>query len=777
MQKKHLPMALEVDVSGIVQGVGFRPFVYNLSIRLGLRGWVLNNSQGVTIHWEGSEETIKGALRELTDASPPSARVDRLQIQKVQSQGFSNFSIRHSLVEKGEKALISPDIGICDDCLSELADPLNRRHWYPFINCTNCGPRFTIVKDIPYDRPLTTMAGFEMCPTCKQEYHNPADRRFHAQPNACPKCGPQLMVLDSKGKVCNSSVKDILLSGKIIAVKGLGGFHLACSALNPAVVSRLRKGKLREKKPFALMASDVRTVRNFCYLSAEEEEYLTSPAKPIVVLKQRKDPEILLSQEINPNLDSLGVMLPYTPLHRLLFSRQLTLLVLTSANLTSDPLITGNEDAVKALSGIADYFIIHNRDIEHQCDDSVGMIVNDSWQFMRRARGYVPLPVVLPGKQLAGTFACGGNTKNTFALAKNDQVFLSQHWGDLDNYLNFEKYKEAAVKMQALLEISPALIVCDSHPEYRSTAYAHQLASEMAVPLIKVQHHHAHMASCMAEHGLDEDVMAVVCDGTGFGTDEAIWGFEFLSGNYNDFQREGHLAYVPLLGGEASIKKPDRMAASFLFSAYGSEAGSYLSQLPLSLTAEELNILEIQHGSGFNSIPTSSCGRLFDAVAAALNICHETMYEGQGPMEMEALARRAGRCKESYQLELLCENDGSFRLDFFPMWEALLKDVRSKENTAYMAYKFHLGVAQGILKGIRQMASKTGLKKVVLSGGVFQNKLLTEMVAALLTKDGIVYYTHNQVPPNDGGIALGQAVVGNEVIKHVSSGTTANNKY
>lgn len=763
--------AKDIKVYGIVQGVGFRPYVYKLSQKYQLKGWVLNNSQGVTIHWEGQEEKISQALMELLSSPPPLAKITGYDSSPVAFQGYSGFFIQKSCIQDDKRVLISPDVGICSDCLAELQDPSDRRFSYPFINCTNCGPRFTIIRDIPYDRHLTTMKGFTMCPQCRQEYDDPSNRRFHAQPNACPACGPKIEVRDSRGKSCNKDFQELFKEGAIVAIKGLGGFHLACNALDGNAVSQLRKRKFRDAKPFALMAYNLETVRKYCHLSAEEEDYLVSPARPIIILKQREETRGELPPEINPHLDTLGVMLPYTPLHWLLFSPEIPLLVMTSANLSGDPLITKNEEAAEKLKGIADYFIFHNREIENPCDDSVGMVVGNTWQPVRRARGYVPLPVQLQRRELTPLLACGGNLKNTFALAKGDRVFLSQHLGDLDNYLNFEIYKKTISKMISLLGIKPELIVHDLHPGYQTTRYARELASQWGLPAIGVQHHHSHMVSCMAENGLAERVMAVICDGTGYGTDGTIWGFEFLCGDYSSFKRMGHLAKVPLPGGEASIKRPLRMAYSFLLSTLGETGRVYASKWLSGLSPCEVEVLEVQLKKGINSVATSSCGRLFDAAAALMGICREAKYEGQGPMVMEASARMAGHAEGFYTILLKDNEDLTFELDTAPLWEELISDLSSGLDNVRMAYKFHMGVARAIRDGVLHMSRSTGLNKVVISGGVFQNRLLTELVMELLAEEGIAVYRHKEIPPNDGGISLGQAVAGNEVMKNVRGST------
>jgi hydrogenase maturation protein HypF len=760
--------ARKIKISGIVQGVGFRPAVYKLSTELNLCGWVLNSSEGVTIHWEGDCQTIYTALEKLLNKPPARAEITDYQMLDAVVENYSGFFILESHNSLKKKALISPDIGVCSDCLSELLDKNDRRFEYPFINCTNCGPRFTIIKNIPYDRQSTTMSEFSMCLDCKSEYDNPLDRRFHAQPNACKVCGPSVKVCKESEKTYvnfdPSSIRQHLLDGKILAVKGLGGFHLVCDVLNKEAVAKLRKRKLRDKKPFALMAADLATVRKYCFLSAYEEEQLISPARPIVILKQK--PDIKLPEEINQGLDTLGIMLPYTPLHKLLFSDELKILVVTSANLSSNPLIISNQVAIKKLKGIADYFLLHDRVIANPCDDSVGHVINDKWQPIRRARGYVPLPIKIKEKRLKQILATGGDLKAVFALSKDNKVFLSQHLGDLDNYLNMEVYKKTVYKMFDLLDIKPELIVHDLHPNYKNTLYAQEIAKKLSLHTIGVQHHHAHMASCMAENGLNKKVLAVICDGTGYGTDGSIWGFEFLFGDYGYFQRLGRLKPVPLLGGEISIRKPSRMAYSFLVDALGDIGKKYTGQYLKDLSNKELEVLDIQYKRKLNTVLTSSCGRLFDAVSALLGICTEQEYEGQAPMELEAIANSSGKRNSFYRLTVKQDQE-LVEISTEDMWEEIIYDLSKRTAKGEMAYKFHRGIAETIKKVLLILANQKGMKDIVLSGGVFQNRLLTKILLEILQEDSFNVYLHKQVPANDGGLSLGQVLIGNEVYKNV----------
>ncbi len=764
---KQTKSAREIKVFGIVQGVGFRPHVYRISQQYELMGWVLNNTEGVRIHWEGTKAEIDAALKHLLEFPPPLAKITGYQDIAVSVQEYSSFFIQESFMEKGRKVLISPDVAMCTDCMREFKDVADRRQGYPFINCTNCGPRFTIIKDVPYDRKLTTMKEFTMCPECSKEYHDPLNRRFHAQPNACDLCGPVVQVVDNKGRFHMQYTKDIsqlIIDGNIVAVKGLGGFHLVCNAFDVKAVERLRKGKERDGKPFALMASDLECVRKFCQLSSVEEAQLISLIRPIVLLKCRNDIKDLLPKAINPGLDSLGMMLPYAPIHWMLFSSGVDLLVATSANMSSNPLITDNDEAIDKLKNIADYFIINNREIENPCDDSVVVVINEVAQPIRRARGYVPAPIVLPGAEMTAVLACGGSLKNVFALAKGEQFFLSQHLGDMDNYLNFEIYKATVEKMISLLDIQPEIVVHDLHPDYHTTRYAQELAVQHQLPCIGVQHHHAHMVSCMVDNGIKHELMGVVCDGTGYGLDGAIWGFEFLYGDHKSFNRMGHLANVLLPGGEISIRRPSRMAFSFLTATLGDIGRDYAHAWLHTLAAEEMEFLKVQLDKKINSTFTSSCGRLFDAASALMDICTEQVYEGQAPMEMEAIAAKRMSYKGHYKIAISGTPE-KFELDTMQLWEGIIADLTAGTQKAVMAYKFHLGVALAIKEGVMQMSSATNSKEVVLSGGVFANKLLVELVLKLLKNEQIKVYLHKNIPMNDGGIAVGQCFIGNEVAK------------
>ncbi len=627
---------LQVRITGIVQGVGFRPFVYSLATRLNLNGWVRNTSAGVDIEVDGEQDVLDAFVKALRDEAPPLSRLDELTASFRPANGFNSFDIVHSEAVEGAFQPISPDVAICDDCLRELFDPNDRRYRYPFINCTNCGPRFTIIKDIPYDRPKTTMAGFALCPDCEKEYKDPTDRRFHAQPVACPVCGPKVtferlkvgMLAESNDAIVET--RKALAMGEIVAVKGLGGFHLACDATNSKSVIELRTRKLRVDKPFALMMPDLETVEKHCIVNDAERELLQSTARPIVLLKRK--PESNIAKEVAPNQDWIGVMLPYTPLHYLLFAKpdlqpltfDLPPLVMTSGNLSEEPIATDNDEARERLSKLADAFLMHDRDIHIRCDDSVVRVFEDNRQSkivnrksiypIRRSRGYSPFPVKLPF-DVPQLLAVGSELKNTFCVTNGNYAFLSHHIGDMENYETLRSFEQGVEHFERLFRVKPEVIAYDMHPNYLATRYALERAEREGLPTVAVQHHHAHVAACMAEHGLNEPVIGVSFDGTGYGEDGAIWGGEFLVGDYKSYQRAAHLEYFPLPGGDAAIKKPARTALALLWSL-GLEWDENLAPVK-EFCAEDQVTLRAQLEKKINAPMTSSMGRLFDAVAAS----------------------------------------------------------------------------------------------------------------------------------------------------------------
>jgi hydrogenase maturation protein HypF len=743
-----------VQAEGIVQGVGFRPFVYDLAQRHGLAGWVLNDARGVQIEVEGSDEHVAAFLSALS-SPPPLAMVERTQVSYTAPAGYTGFEIRESVKGEERLTLISPDMALCEECRRELFDPKDRRFRYPFINCTNCGPRFTIIEDIPYDRAKTTMAPFEMCPDCRREYHDPLDRRFHAQPNACPVCGPQVRLLDNTGAEVQADdligeTLCLLKVGKIVCVKGLGGFHFACDAANESAVSLLRGRKYREDKPFALMCRDLGVVEGICVLDDVSKELLQSKERPIVVLPRR--PDCAIAPSVAPGQGTLGVMLPYTPLHHLLFSNGLASLVMTSGNMSDEPIAYEDAEATERLGRIADFFLVHNREIRTRCDDSVVKPFRGKGAFLRRARGYVPFPIRLP-QGGPTVLACGAELKNTFCLTKGDYAFLSHHIGDLENYETMRSFEEGIGLIKRLFQIEPACVVHDLHPGYLATRYALKYAGEQGVPKIGVQHHFAHALSCMAEHGLEAPALAVVMDGTGYGEDGTVWGGEFLEVTLKGYTRLGHLRTIPLPGGDRAAKEPWRMAAAYLDRVFGRAERvdiPFIKRLDLGQWSTLREAIE----AGINSPLCSSTGRLFDAVSALIGVRGHINYEGQAAIELEQMARE-GEAGE-YPPEISQDN-GCIILDPDPVIEAVVKDIKKDEDPSVISARFHNSVARGIAQMAIKMREQTGLSDVILSGGVFQNHLLMGRAWDLLEGDDFQVYIHHKVPANDGGVALGQA--------------------
>ncbi len=786
-----------IHITGIVQGVGFRPFVYNLAEGLGVTGWVRNTSAGVDIQVDGDQPTLDAFLRSLRDDAPSLALITDLEVDPCSPNGFSSFEIIPSEPVPGAFQPISPDVGVCQDCLRELFDPHDRRHRYPFINCTNCGPRFTIIKDIPYDRPQTTMAPFEMCPACAAEYQDPRDRRFHAQPVACAECGPHVWLEAAQGS--NGShlltpnplssedqaileTQHLLEQGRILAIKGLGGFHLACDATNSEAVAELRRRKLRVDKPFALMMPNIETVAQHCYLKEAERELLTSPQSPIVLLWRR--PESMIAQAVAPGQNTLGIMLPYTPLHYLLFSSTapFTALVMTSANLSEEPIATDNQEARQRLADLADAFLMHNRDIHIRCDDSVVPVAPPNSQPqtpnpypLRRSRGYAPYPIVLP-HATPPILATGPELKNTFCLTKDRYAFISHHIGDLENYETLQAFENGIDHYQRLFRIQPEIIAYDLHPDYLATRYALDRAESEHIPAVGVQHHHAHIAACMAEHGLEGDrpVIGVSFDGTGYGDDGAIWGGEFLLANYTGYHRFAHLAYTQLPGGDKTIREPWRMALSWLYTAgidWAEDLPPVIHANSQSLTPNspsltpnpQLSALHHQLSTAVNAPPTSSIGRLFDAVAALVGLRQTVNYEAQAAIELEALADPNEI--DHYPLAILApeatseNNEHAKLIDPAPMFHALLADLRSGTSIPTISARFHNGLAQAVLLIALAMRKEFEANTVVLSGGVWQNMTLLNKSITLLKKEGFEVLIHEKVPANDGGLSLGQAVI------------------
>jgi hydrogenase maturation protein HypF len=749
-------------VQGIIQGVGFRPFVYGLARRWELTGFVLNDSLGVTIEVEGAPQQLERFQQALQVEAPPLARVDTVTAEGLEPRGDAAFVIVHSQTRAERRALVSPDTAVCADCLRELFDPADRRYQYPFINCTNCGPRFTIIQDVPYDREKTTMCVFPMCPDCQAEYEDPLDRRFHAQPNACPVCGPQVALTDLAGKSIASlapipDAAQRLMQGAILAIKGIGGYHLACDALNLGAVQRLRQRKHREAKPFALMVPDLETVKQHCQVSAEEAMLLQSHRRPIVLLTKRSDCQV--APEVAPSYTSLGVMLPYTPLHYLLLDACASLaepghpvaLVMTSANQSDEPIAYQDVDARERLSAIADGMLTHNREIHMRCDDSVLRVAAGGEQLFRRARGYAPEPLSLEWAASVPILACGGHLKNTFCLVKGRQAFLSQHIGDLENLETLTSFREGIEQYERLFDIIPETIAYDLHPEYLATRYA----LEADIPQkIGVQHHHAHIASVLAEHGLTGSVIGVAADGTGYGTDGAIWGCEILAASLADFERLAHLAYVPLPGGEQAVRQPWRMAAVYLAQVFGKAFLDLDLPFARQLDRPTWRMLAQMMRRGLNSPLTSSLGRLFDAAAALLGLRQQVLYEGQAAIELEAIAANAA---QTYPFAI--EEGAPAKLDVRPLVRAMVADLQQGRPLAEIAGCFHASIAALLEAACLRAREQTGLNSVALSGGVFQNRLLLEQLVARLEQHTFQVYINRRVPPNDGGLSFGQAAV------------------
>jgi hydrogenase maturation protein HypF len=762
----------EVSVRGIVQGVGFRPFVYALARRYGLAGLVRNDAEGVHVEVEGAAERLDLFLRGIEEEAPPLAVVEAVSWRPLAALGERDFRIEESREGIRRRAFVSPDVATCEDCLREVFDPADRRYRYPFTNCTNCGPRFTITRAVPYDRATTTMSRFEMCPECQREYDDPTDRRFHAQPNACPACGPRVRLLDKFGHRLHAKPDDpilrtarVLRGRTIVAIKGLGGYHLACDPFDEQTVRTLRGRKVRQDKPFALMARDLEQVRELCHVRPEEEALLTSPARPIVLLERRDDSGI--AEAVAPRQSTLGVMLAYTPLHHLLMADAGIPLVMTSGNNSDEPIAYRDEEAFEQIGEIADYFLVHDRPIHMRTDDSVVRVAERETYPIRRSRGYVPAPLAVAEGFGQHVLACGGELKNTFCVTKERHVFLSHHIGDLENYETLTSFREGVEHFCRLFDVQPELVAYDLHPEYLSTKYAREL-EEAGLPAVGVQHHHAHVASCLADNERpgEERVIGVALDGTGYGTDGAVWGGEFFEGSLEEgFARRGHLEYAPLPGGSAAIRQPWRMALAQLVSLYGEDEAI---ELPLAVVrrAGERNARLIARlvERGLNTPPTSSAGRLFDAVAALVGVpgTNRTTYEGQAAVELELAAGGPASC--GYPFRLRAENDG-WVVETQGIIRGVVEDLLSGHTTDEISSKFHRAMAEVVVAGCEHIRDAGRQSTVALSGGTFQNMLLLNQTIELLKEKEFVVYKHKRVPANDGGIALGQAILADRTLR------------
>jgi hydrogenase maturation protein HypF len=763
-------MRKAVEIAGIVQGVGFRPFIYRLATEHNLTGFVTNTAAGVSIEVEGAAESVAAFLARLPKEVPPLAHVTSLVVADRPANQDVEFRILPSRAGEERRVLISPDVAICGDCLRELLDPDDRRFRYPFINCTNCGPRYTIVRDIPYDRAKTSMAAFPMCPECQREYDDPSNRRFHAQPNACWNCGPHVELWNSGGQRIEAAgpiqkAVELLAAGEIVAVKGLGGFHLAVDAMNESAVARLRERKRRVEKPFAIMAATLAGGEEFCWLDDASRGVLRSPAHPIVLAKKRQ-PE-RFAPSVAPFNRDLGVFLPYTPLHHLLLAEgRFSALVMTSGNISEEPIAIDNVEAMERLRGLADYFLVHNREILLRADDSVVRVVGDRARQVRRSRGYVPAPIFLK-EELPPVLAVGGELKNTICLTRGCEAFLSQHIGDLENLESYKFFESTVAGLKRILEIEPRVLAYDLHPDYSSTRWA---LAQQGMERVGVQHHHAHIASCMAENHLDGRVIGFALDGTGFGLDGNVWGGEVLVGDYHGLERLAHLDYIPMPGGSASIVEPRRMAISYLFQHFGRDFWDldipFVRGLDRTRTQTLLQMIE----RGVNSPLTSSTGRLFDAVAALAGVRENVNYEAQAAIELEAAMeeyraeqRSAPIAEGSSEDEgypfAIREESGGWIIDSRPMFLAVARDIREGILTSALSYRFHLGFVDVLARTAELVRGRTGLDRVCLSGGSFQNCFLSQHLQARLEAADFQVFTHSEVPCGDGGISLGQAIV------------------
>lgn len=762
-------------VSGVVQGVGFRPFVYRLATSLDLSGWVRNDPGGVTIEVEGADAAVREFQGRLLEEAPPLSKIESCEAADVAHRGEPGFEIRDSLRTDRPSALVSPDMATCVDCLRELLDPADRRYRYPFTNCTNCGPRFTIVRGIPYDRPYTTMASFEMCGPCRAEYDDPLDRRFHAQPNACHDCGPTVRLVgaaratalapdpmdpDPVGRAARA-----LAEGAIVAVKGLGGFHLACLASDEDAVRRLRERKHREDKPFAIMVSDLAEARILVELDQAEAALLASRERPIVLARRLRDAPV--ASAVAPGHRDLGVMLPYSPLHHLLLNDVGAPLVMTSGNVADEPIAYRNEEAMERLAEIADLFLLHDRPIHIRTDDSVLRVVTVGDQrrplMLRRSRGYVPAPLSLPEPTPVPLIACGAHHKNTFTAAEGSRAWVGHHIGDLENYETLRSFEEGTTHFEALFEVHPKAIAHDLHPDYRSTRYARRRAADEGLATLGVQHHHAHMAACLAEHNIAGPALGVIYDGTGLGSDGTVWGGEILAGDAGAVERIGHLWPVPLPGGAAGIRRPWHMACSWLCEI---EEGNDAPAIPEWLTGRidpaEWRAVARLARTGLASPVTTSAGRLFDAISALCGLRLEATYEGQAAIELELAAAAAGPegpAEQGYPLPALREEGGPAVLDARALVRAAVTDLGAGVDPGRVARRFHMGLADGTAALCAAEAVHHDLDTAVLSGGVFQNVLLLERMASRLECSGVEPVVPRVLPPNDGGISYGQAVV------------------
>ena len=739
--------SLLIKVSGLVQGVGFRPFIYKIALENNIAGWVLNTSESVEIRAESDSLSINNFIDAIKNNSPKNASIEKIDFVESPLGNFHDFKILKSVNESDNITQISPDIAVCNECLVDMKKQANRFD-YPFINCTNCGPRFSIIKDLPYDRKNTTMYEFAMCDSCKNEYENVLDRRFHAQPVACIDCGPSYFMEYNGKKVHDIKeilklIIDLISQGKVITFKGLGGFNLVCDAFNENTVKKLREIKNREGKPFAVMFSNIKKVEKYAFVSKAEEEVLISPKRPVVLLKAKSE----LPYQISNGLNTLGVIMPYMPIHYLIFEQLKTdAIIYTSGNISEEPIVIDNESAKNTFGDRADAFIFHNRQIYNRVDDSVTFVTNDIEKVIRRSRGYVPVPINL-NTNADGILACGAELKNTFCIGKNNYAYISQHIGDLKNLETYDFFSETIERFKKLFRVKQELLVTDMHPDYLSTKYAQEMGTE----LVKIQHHHAHIASCMAENGIDEDIIGISLDGTGYGSDGNIWGGEFLLCNLLDFKRVIYFNYTPMPGGEVAIREPWRMAVSYLFKAFGDDFDKLDLLFLKNINGEKIAIITEMLKKNINSQFTSSAGRLFDGISAMLNLCSYSAFEAEAPMRLESLIDES--IDQSYHF-LINET-----VDISSIIRKVVIDLQNNILPEVISTKFHNTIVKIILECSMIMKDKYNVHKVALSGGLFQNRYILAKAEKLLKKSGFVVYSQSKVPSNDGGVSLGQLAI------------------
>ena len=750
-------IAKKIVVKGIVQGVGFRPFIYKNATKNNLKGFVNNTSKGVFVEVEGYEEDITSFIKEIREKPPVLSKITDIKIIDKEIEGYTDFKIIESVEEKEAITLLSPDIATCDDCLADISDVNNRRYRYPFTNCTNCGPRFSITKKVPYDRENTTMDVFQMCSECREEYNDPLNRRFHAQPNGCSKCGPRVYICNKEGNeiISNDPIKDIakeIKNGKIVAIKGIGGFHLACDAKNKEVINELRKRKKRPRKPLAVMMRDIETVKKYCDVNELEERILLGNKKPILLLDKKRN-SLLPKELTNYQNGKLGVMLPYTPVHHILFSEDIDILVMTSANISGEPMVYKNHEAIEKLKGIADFYLMNNRHIYIPIDDSVSRVILGKERVLRNARGYAPKSMEI--KDMAYSIALGANSNNTFAIANNENIFFSNYIGDLANYNTWQHYINSLEHMKGIYKIDPKSYFYDLHPNF----YQNELLKEIKTKKIGIQHHHAHIVACMAEHSLEEEVIGIAFDGTGYGIDGKLWGGEFFICDKERFKRLAHLNYVALPGGEGAIREPWKIAISYLYDIFKEDYAAYV---PKHLQEKKHQIITEIIKKDINSPKASSIGRLFDAVAALLGFDAKITFQGEAAIDLENLCCRDDQSFYQYNISL---EDGIYIIDCKPLIKSVVIEVIDGIDKELIARRFHNTIIKFTIELCEILRKEYNLSSVVLSGGVFQNEILLINVYKELIKRDFKVYIHEQIPANDEGISIGQMIIGNEILK------------